>query len=59
MPFEVERKAIPNSEALTNMVRYSGVIEGNLSRAYRRLVELQERRKGEFVPPSVNLNLNA
>ncbi|MGC2183867.1 MAG: hypothetical protein WA637_11340 [Terriglobales bacterium] len=29
-----------------------------LNRAFDRLERLQRRRKGEFVPPSLNLNVN-
>ena len=56
---EVERKAIPNTEVLDKIVRYSSMIDKDLNRAYERLERLQRRRKGEHVPPSLNLNVNA
>jgi hypothetical protein len=55
---EVERKAIPNAETLDKIVRYSAMIDKDLSRAFDRLERLQRRRKGESVPPSLNLNVN-
>jgi hypothetical protein len=55
---EVEQKAIPNTEALDRIVRYSAMIDRDLNRAYDRLERLQRRRKGESVPPSLNLNVN-
>jgi hypothetical protein len=54
-----ERQAIPNSDALDKILRYSAMIDRDLNRAYDRLERLQRRRKGEFVPPSLNLNVNA
>ncbi len=53
-----ELQAIPNSEALDKILRYGGMIERELSRAYERLDRLQRRRQGELVPPSLNLNVN-
>ncbi len=54
-----ERQAIPNSDALDKILRYSAMIDRDLNRAYDRLERLQRRRKGEFVPSSLNLNVNA
>jgi hypothetical protein len=53
-----EQQAIPNSDALDKILRYAGMIDRDLNRAYDRLERLQRRRKGELVPPSLNLNLN-
>lgn len=52
-----ERRAIPNTDALDRILRYGGVIERDLNRAYDRLDRLQRRRKGELVPPSLTVNL--
>ena len=56
---ECDRQAIPKGDSLDRIHRYSGMVEKDLTRAYDRLERLQRRRKGEAVPPSVNLNLNA
>ncbi len=54
-----EEQAIPKNNALDKILRYSAMIDRDLNRAYDRLERLQRRRKGEFVPPSLNLNVNA
>lgn len=53
-----ERQAIPNGDALDKILRYAAMIDRDLNRAYDRFERLQRRRKGEPVPPSLNLNLN-
>ena len=52
-----EQQAIPNGDALDKILRYAGMIDRD-PRAYDRFERLQRRRKGEPVPPSLNLNLN-
>ena len=52
-----ERHAVPSDEALDKILRYSGMIDRDLNRAYERLERLQRRRKGELAPPSLNLNV--
>ena len=54
-----EKQAIPNSEALDKILRYGGTVEKELNRGYERLERLQRRRKGESVPPAMNLSINA
>ena len=53
-----ERQAIPNGDALDKILRYAAMIDRSINRAYDRFERLQRRRKGEPVPPSLNLNLN-
>ena len=53
-----DQQAIPNDDSLNRILRYSGMIDRELNRAFDRLERLQRRRKGEPVPPSLNLNLN-
>jgi hypothetical protein len=53
----VGQQAIPNSEALEKILRYETTIERQLSRSVDRLERLQRRRRGEMIPPPVNLNL--
>jgi hypothetical protein len=53
-----ELHVVPNSDPLDKILRYSGMIDRDLNRAYDRLERLQQRRKGESVPPSLNLNVN-
>ena len=55
---EFDRHAIPNRDALDKLLRYETAIERNLSRALDRLDRLQRRRKGELIPPSVNVHLS-
>jgi len=54
---DVEQEAIPNTDALDKIVRYSGMVERELHRGYERLERLQRRRKGEPVLPSLNVNV--
>jgi hypothetical protein len=55
---ECHQQSIPHDNALDRILRYSGMIDRDLNRAYDRLERLQRRRKGELVPPSLNLNVN-
>ena len=52
------QNSIPSDDSLNRILRYSAMIDRDLTRAYDRLERLQRRRKGEFVPPSLNLNVN-
>jgi hypothetical protein len=49
-------QAIPHC-AVDKVIRYGNAIERHLSRAYARLERLQARRKGESVPPIVDVHL--
>jgi hypothetical protein len=51
-------RAIPNTTALDNVLRYEASIQRELSRAYDRLERLQRQRKGEPIPPPLNLRLS-
>jgi hypothetical protein len=53
-----DQQAIPKSDSLDRILRYSAMIDRDLNRAYDRLERLQRRRKGELVPPSLNLNVS-
>ncbi len=55
---QYRQNSIPSDDSLNRILRYSGMIDRDLNRAYDRLERLQRRRKGEFVPPSLNLNVN-
>jgi hypothetical protein len=53
-----EQQAIPNGDALDRILRFAEMIDRDLNRAFDRFERLQRRRKGERVPPSLNLNVN-
>ena len=53
-----ERQAIPDGDALDEVLRAGSAYERDLSRALDRLERLQRRRNGEVVPPPVTLQLN-
>jgi hypothetical protein len=55
--FAFAQRAIPKPDAADRLLRYEAAIERNLSRALDRLERLQRRRRGELVPPSVNMHL--
>ena len=55
--FVHDRVAIPESEPLDRVLRADAAAERNLSRAIDRLEHLQRRRRGEVVPPPVNVRL--
>jgi len=48
---------IPNRDALDKLIRYETSVERSLGRAVDRLERLQRRRKGEPMPPPVNVHL--
>jgi hypothetical protein len=52
-----EDAEVPEAEALDRLLRAEAAAERNLSRAIDRLERLQRRRKGETVPPPVNVRL--
>jgi hypothetical protein len=54
---EQNRQAIPNRDALDKILRYESAIERDLNRALDRLERLQRRRKGELIPPPLNLHV--
>jgi len=47
-----------NREAVDRMIRYEAAAERNLSKALDRLETLQRRRRGEALPPRLNVNVN-
>ena len=49
--------AVPRSEALDRVHRADAAAERNLNRAIDRLERLQRQRRGEAVPPPLNINL--
>jgi hypothetical protein len=49
-------QTIPD-RAVDKVIRYGNAIERHMSRAYARLERLQARRKGEPVPPVVDVRL--
>ncbi len=55
---QYRQNSIPDDSSLDTILRYSGMIDRDLNRAYDRPERLQRRRKGESVPPSLNLNVN-
>jgi hypothetical protein len=53
----VGRHAIPNGNALDQILRYEAAIDRQLGRALDRLERLQRRRQGEMIPPPVSVRL--
>jgi hypothetical protein len=53
----IDSHVIPGPEVLDRLLRYQTATERSLHRAIDRLERLQQRRKGEPVPPSVNVRL--
>jgi len=53
----VGQHAIPHPEALDKILRYEAAVNRDLGRALDRLDWLQRRRKGEPVPPSINVRV--
>lgn len=53
----VGRHAVPSPEALDRILRYETTIERYLSRGIERLERLQQRRRGEYIPPAVRVHL--
>jgi len=57
MRTDCQLQTIPHDDAVNKIVRYGNAIERHMSRAYVRLDRLQAGRKGEFVPPVVDVHL--
>ena len=53
----VGQHSIPNGEIVDKILRYETTIERSLDRALTRLERLQRRRRGEMVPPTLNVSL--
>jgi len=53
-----DRLEIPHPEALDRVLRADAAAERSLSRAIDRLESLQRGRRGEAVPPPVNVRLS-
>jgi len=54
---ERECRLIPDDPAIDKIIRYGNAIDKQLERAQDRLERLQRRRKGEPVPPPLNVHL--
>ena len=55
---ELQRLAIPSGRALEQLQRYETAIKRDLHRTIDLLERLQRRRRGESVPPTVNVNVS-
>jgi len=53
----VKSLVLPDEAATDKVLRYETHLERQLYRAMDQLERLQRRRKGENVPPPLNLNL--
>ena len=49
---------LPTKEAVDKILRYETAIERQLYRAINRLERLQRRRRGDIVPPPINVELS-
>lgn len=58
--FDVQKKlnSIPNGRDLDRLLKYEGSIEKQFYKAINQLERLQRLRKGDAVPPPVNVDLN-
>ncbi len=50
--------SLPSAGATDKLLRYESHLDRQLYRAMDQLERLQRRRKGESVPPPVNINLS-
>lgn len=57
LTLSLQRQAIPTGEALERVLRYESAAERHLARSIDRLERLQRQRRGELVPPPVNISL--
>jgi len=53
-----DRVAVPSAEILDRILRAEAATDRSLSRSMDRLERLQRRRKGERVPPSIDVRLS-
>ena len=49
--------AVPNSEVMDKIIRYETAINRQIYRAISELERLQRQRKGEPVPPRINVDI--
>ena len=56
---EALSRAVPPSDGIDRILRYETSIERQMYRAMNQLERLQRRRKGEPVPPPINLELSS
>ena len=54
---EARSLALPTADATEKLIRYEAHLERQLYRAMDQLERLQRRRKGESVPPPLNVNV--
>ena len=52
------RLSVPSKEAVDKILRYETAIERQLYRAINQLERLQRRRRGDIVPPPINVELS-
>jgi hypothetical protein len=55
---EVASLALPSKEAVDKILRYETAIERQLYRAINELERLQRQRKGEAIPPPINVEFS-
>ncbi len=60
LALQVQKKltSIPEKHDLERLLKYEGSIDKQFYKAIDQLERLQRRRKGDFVPPPVNVDLN-
>jgi hypothetical protein len=54
---EARSYSLPSASATDKLLRYEAHVDRQLSRTMDQLERLQRRRKGENVPPPLNINL--
>jgi hypothetical protein len=55
---ELHRRSVPDTSKLDRLIRYESHLERNLDRTLSQLERLQRMRKGQPVPPTLNLNVS-
>ena len=56
---KLAKLSLPSKEAVEKILRYETTIERQLYRAMNQLERFQRMRKGEFIPPPVNLEVSS
>jgi hypothetical protein len=59
MNLEILRQGVPDSPGLERLLRYSASLERDFDRTLSQLERIQRMRRGQSVPPRVEVNLNA
>ena len=54
---ELLRRSVPDTQQLDRLLRYESHLERSIDRTLSRLERLQRMRKGQPVPPPLNVNV--